>query len=313
MAVGLGCGNSPQTSTNRGVATGGSDTDGSSAGGVHSETTTEGAALGANVACPSVILPPGDVTKTVSVGETSRTYVLHVPSAYKGDSAVPLVVDFHALLGTGGQEAAYSTYPKTVDAEGVVMAFPNGEAGPSGNAWNLGPCCVDGVDDVAFARAVVADVVQVACVDPKRVYAVGFSMGGGLAHHLACRAADLFAAVAPAAFDLLQENVADCRPARPITVFSFRGTADSVAAYGGGASALVPGHPITFLGALSTLKTWVALNQCTGAPTDGGDGCQIFSRCNDGVEVALCSKRGGGHEGGDATKSWPVLKRHTLP
>ena len=47
-----------------------------------------------------------------------------------------------------------------------------------------------------------------ACVDPKRVYAAGFSMGGGMAHYLACHAADVFAAVAPSAFDLLRR---ECR------------------------------------------------------------------------------------------------------
>ena len=58
------------------------------------------------------------------------------------------------------------------------------------------------VDDVAFARALVAQVSTTACIDPKRVYATGFSMGGGMAHYLACHAADVFAAVAPASFDL---------------------------------------------------------------------------------------------------------------
>ena len=42
-----------------------------------------------------------------------------------------------------------SPYPAQTDAEGVIMAFPSGKPGPSGGAWNVGPCCVAGVDDVA--------------------------------------------------------------------------------------------------------------------------------------------------------------------
>ena len=61
--------------------------------------------------------------------------------------------------------------------------------------WNVGPCCVANVDDVAFAKALVTDVEKVACIDPKRVYAVGFSMGGGMTHYIGCHAADVFAAV----------------------------------------------------------------------------------------------------------------------
>ena len=101
-----------------------------------------------------------------------------------------------------------------------------------------------------------AQVSTMACIDPKRVYAVGFSMGGGMAHYLACHAADVFAAVAPSAFDLLQENVGDCRPARPITVISFRGSADNLVPYDGGPSAVVPGMPVTFLGAQATFQKW---------------------------------------------------------
>ena len=64
----------------------------------------------------------------------------------------------------------------------------------------------------------MAQIQKIACIDPVRVYAVGVLTGGGMAHYLACHAADVFAAVAPAAFDLLEENVNDCNPARPITV-----------------------------------------------------------------------------------------------
>ena len=39
-----------------------------------------------------------------------------------------------------------------LDPEGVIMAFPDGLKGPAGTGWNVGPCCVAGVDDVAFAR-----------------------------------------------------------------------------------------------------------------------------------------------------------------
>jgi polyhydroxybutyrate depolymerase len=184
-----------------------------------------------------------------------------------------------------------------------------------GGAWNIGPCCVDNADDVGFARAIVDDVATSACIDLSRVYAVGFSMGGGMSHHLACEAADVFAAMAPAAFDLVKENIPGCTPTRPITVISFRGTSDFVVPYEGGYSSVVPGHPITFLGAVDTMEKWAELNGCTGSASNAGNGCQTYteSQCEGGVEVTLCTKQGGGHEGGNATIAWPVLKRHSLP
>jgi polyhydroxybutyrate depolymerase len=259
-------------------------------------------------------LKSGDSNQTLMMGSTSRSYTLHVPSGYDGKKPVPLVIDFHGLTGNGSGERSSSPYPAQTDPDGVVMAFPTGLAGPSGNAWNVGPCCVKDVDDVAFAKALVKQIEQTACIDPKRVYAVGFSMGGGMSHYLACHAADVFAAVAPAAFDLLQENVGDCKPARPISVISFRSTGDNVVSYTGGASMAVQGMPVTFLGAKNTFAKWAELNQCTGAASaEDAKGCAKYSGCAGGVDVVLCTKQGGTHEAGNASVGWPLLKAHTLP
>ena len=261
--------------------------------------------------CPAIALPPGDTQETVLVGGVSRSYVLHVPPAYDGSRPVPLLLDFHGLTTSGMQERRDSPYPAVTDPEDVVMAFPSGLAGPSGPAWNVGPCCSD-ADDVAFARALVTQVSMTACIDPKRVYAAGFSMGGGMAHYLACHAADVFAAVAPASFDQLKENVGDCQPPRPITVISFRGSSDNLVPYDGGPSSVVPGMPVTFLGAQATFQKWAEINGCGSPSAPDGNGCSTASSCQGGVEVVLCTEPGG-QTFGDAGIAWPVLKRHPKP
>jgi polyhydroxybutyrate depolymerase len=263
--------------------------------------------------CGSSAMPAGDTTRTLQVGTLSRTYVLHVPAAYAGAQAAPLVLDFHGVGGSGMSELTGSPYPAHLNGAGVLMAFPDGMKGPAGTAWNVGPCCVADVDDVAFARAVVADVEQVACVDANRVYAVGVLTGGGMAHYLACQAADVFAAAAPAAFDLLAENVGSCTPSRAPTVIAFRGTADPRVPYDGGASSLVPGMPLTFLGAVGSFQAWAQIDGCTGAasPADA-NGCTHVTGCRDGAEVILCTKQGGKDDPGDPAIAWPVLSRHPL-
>lgn len=273
-----------------------------------------GAGDGASTACPAAALAPGDSTRMVAVGTQMRSYLLHVPPAYDGSRAVPLVVDFHAIGESGADERASSPYPAVLDREGVLMAFPNGLRGSAGTAWNFGPCCVAGVDDVAFARALVAAVQSVACIDRTRVYAVGTLTGAGMVHHLACHAADTFAAVAPAALDLLEENVDDCQPSRPITVISFRGTAATRVPYAGGPSSLVPGMPVTFLGAQGTFETWARINGCTGAPSaPDANGCSRYGACRNAVEVILCTQQQGTDDTPPAAGvAWPVLMRHTL-
>jgi polyhydroxybutyrate depolymerase len=265
--------------------------------------------------CPAATLASGkDYTRSVTAGGVSRSYILHIPSGYKGTEGVPLVVDFHPIGGSASGEEGSSPYKSYADQEGAITAYPDGLKGPSGmQAWNVQGCCTT-ADDTSFARAVVADVEKVLCINKKRVYAVGFSMGGGMTHYSACHLADIFAAAAPAAFDLLTQNVDACKPARPISLMIFRSTGDGTVPYAGGHSAFVPGMAIDFLGAKATFAKWAELNQCTGSPSaEDANGCATYSTCKDGVQVTLCTKQGGSHEYGNAAVGWPFLKKYTLP
>jgi len=268
----------------------------------------------AGVVCPSPLLGPGDTTKKLMVGSVSREYILHIPSGYTGTAPVPLVVDFHPIGGSDMQWRSQSPYPAVIDKEGVISAFPNGEPSPNlGNAWDVEGCC-NTADDVAFSRALVADVESVVCVDTKRVYAVGFSMGGGMSNHLGCHAADLFAAVGPASFDLTKQNQDDCKPQRPLTVIEWRGKNDTTVPYAGGHSALVTNMALDFLGAVGTFQKWASLDQCTGSPgAADSNNCQTYSQCGAGVQVTLCTDNNGGHEAANASIVWPMLKKYTLP
>lgn len=264
--------------------------------------------------CPDAKLSAGDQNKTISVKGVNRSYILHVPSGYKGTTAVPLVVDFHPIGGSATAEEGASPYKAVADADGAITVYPNGLQSPNlGQAWNVQGCCTT-ADDTAFARALVAETKKLACINPKRVYAVGFSMGGGMTHYSACHLADIFAATAPAAFDLLKQNVDACKPVRPITMVIFRSTGDGVVSYNGAHSAMVTGMAIDFLGAKQTAAKWAEFDKCTGSPSaEDANGCSTYSSCADGVQVTLCTKQGGGHDYGNASVGWPILKKYTLP
>jgi polyhydroxybutyrate depolymerase len=270
------------------------------------------------VSCPTGSKPT-DGTVNITVGSLSRKYILHVPSAYTGTTATPLVLDFHPIGGSASEWRTGSPYPAVIDKEGVISAFPDGLTGPMGQAWNVVGCCVSkvngaDVDDVAFAKAIVADIEKVACIDTKRIYAVGFSMGGGMSNWLACKAPDVFAAAGPASFDLTQQNETECTPTRPITVIEWRGKNDTVVPYAGGHSALVTGMALDFLGAVGTFQKWASIDGCTGNPSAAdSNGCQTYSQCSASVQVTLCTDANGGHEAANAGIVWPILKKYTLP
>lgn len=264
------------------------------------------------VSCVGKTYQAGDHKMSVNVDGKARTYIMHVPSSYKGDKAVPLVVDYHPIGGSGQGQLSGTTYKALTDQEGVISLYPDGTGGKSmmGAGWNVGPCCSND-DDVKFSREMIKAVEEKVCIDKKRVYATGFSMGGGMSNHVACYMSDIYAAVAPAAMDLNKTNSATCNPERPISIIMFRGTADNVCRYQGGDSGFNDG--LNFLGAEGNFKFWAEKNGCVGAPTTNSNGCQEYSSCNAGTKVVLCTKQGGGHEQGDGKVGWPFLKSFTMP
>jgi polyhydroxybutyrate depolymerase len=247
----------------------------------------------APVTPPQTCAPPslraGDGAHMLEHGGRTRRYTVHVPSSLDPNVPVALVLDFHGNGSSASQEAAGSGWAQKADAESFITAYPEGV----GRGWNVGNCCGEAlagnVDDVGFARAIVAAIASAACVDPKRVYATGISNGAGLAHRLACEAADVFAAIAAASADLVTDP---CTPARPIAELSVRGVRDTLVAYEGGNTGSTGWYSP---GAKMTLELWKGIDQCTGAAETTREYCETYARCADGVEVTLCSLPNTGH------------------
>ena len=260
--------------------------------------------------CTGKTAKAGNHNMSVTVDGKKRTFIMHVPDTYKGDKAVPLVVDYHPIGGSSEGQMNGTTYKALTDKEGVISLYPQGTTKTMGPGWNVGPCCSND-DDIKFSRMMIEAVEDIACIDKQRVYATGFSMGGGMSNHVACFMSDVYAAVAPAAMDLNKTNSAQCNPDRPISVINFRGTADNVCRYQGGDSGFNDG--LNFLGAEGTFRFWAEKNGCTGSPSKNKDNCDEYSNCKDGVKVVLCTKQNGGHEQGNGNVGWPFLKQFTLP
>lgn len=290
--------------------------------GMMSPAAGTGSPTGMPMSCMgSPSLRPGATMASIMVGGAMRMYRIYVPMSYRTDAPVPLVLWFHGILGSS-QDYRSSGFQEVADREGFVLVAPEG----TDTAWNIGPCCTArsrNTDDVGFAKAIVAEMKTKACIDPQRVYSTGFSMGGGMSHWLACQAADVFAAVAPSAFDLLKENVGDCKPSRPISVASFRNKGDNFVYYDGTPDSTPPNTLITgdtslrinILGAQATLDAWAKIDGCTGMPVADGPGCQTYKMCSGGAEVTLCTEDNAiaGHHPGPADQMWEHLKRYRLP
>jgi len=267
------------------------------------------------VSCPASVLPAGDHEGSVSHDGRERTYVMHVPSGYSGAQPVAVVLDFHGYGSSGAGQMGVSGFRELSDQHGFVAVYPDGVGG----SWHVNGCCgqaaQENLDEIGAVRAIVADVIAQVCVDPARIYASGISQGGGMAHHVGCLAADVFAAVAPVSSDLRTEP---CTPSRPISELSFRGTADTLSLYEGGPVGPV-GMQYQSIGAQATLERWRTIDACSGAVEPVLDVCETFAACAAGTEVTLCSIPGGGHvlysnpiDFDIAATAWAMFERQKL-
>jgi polyhydroxybutyrate depolymerase len=232
-----------------------------------------------------------------------RTSLLHVPQGYAPSTGAMLVLSFHGFAMDAPTQQLISRMNKASDAKGFVVAYPQGVV----RSWNAGDCCgtawTDSVDDVAFVDDLLAKIEAEYCIDPKRVYATGFSNGGFLSHRLGCERANVFAAIAPVA-GVMGMDPKRCNPSRPMPVIDFHGSSDPVVPYNGG----MPFLPVIDLGVVDfrsvgdTLAAWKQKNACLGSPqtiyAKGDATCTRVDGCAQGADVVHCRIDGGGH-------TWP--------
>ena len=148
------------------------------------------------------------VLDAVGTDQRDRRFVVVAPASALRRPSTPVVYFFHGTGGTGEQWFRISRWRELAHRFGFVAVFPtalgfdlNSDAsGLAKNVFNvIGQDC-DLVtpgqlpDDVAYVRAIHADLTAHLRVDARRVYAAGFSNGGQMVHRLAAEAGDIFAA-----------------------------------------------------------------------------------------------------------------------
>ena len=244
-----------------------------------------------------------------------RKVIVKFPADFAGNKAVPMIINYHQIYGSAAGWAEESKIGQVALADGAISIYPDGVEGSMGQAWNVGPCCTT-ADDVQFTRDIIKEMTEKACVNPKRIYASGWSMGGGMTNYAGCVLSDVIAAGVSSAFDLSQEVLdgGQCNPTRGFPILNYRSTNDGVVNYNGGLSQIVAGMPITFLGAKENFAAWGRLNACTGEPVQNvpGNNCETYENCKDGAKVTLCSLNID-HNEGDPQMGWAFLKQFSLP
>lgn len=272
-------------------------------GGTRAAPEFDGGAPPGPFSCTGKTGTAGDKVLTLTAGGLPRTSLLHVPPSYDPTRGTMLVVSFHGYSSDALQQAVLTRMNGSSDQHGFVVAYPNGVA----RSWNAGACCgtawTDSVDDVGFAKALLARIGDDWCVDPKRIFATGFSNGGFFVHRLACEMSDTFAAIAPVS-GVFGMDPTTCNPPRAVPVLHVHGTGDPIVPYNGG-TPIVPidlGPVLAFRSVVDSLQIWRTKNACLGGPTtifaQGDATCTEWTSCKGGADVVHCRILDGGH-------TWP--------
>ncbi|MBL8794597.1 MAG: dienelactone hydrolase family protein [Planctomycetia bacterium] len=255
------------------------------------------------------LLGPGDHTRSIKLGEQTRSYLVHIPKGYDPKKPTPVVLALHGAAMNGPMMAPFCGLSAKADEGGFIVVYPSGTGAGIFLTWNAGGIrngMGSKADDVAFIGKLLDDLGTVATVDPKRVYACGMSNGAMMCYKLAAELSDRIAAIAPVAGTIAIE---ESKPKRPVPVLHFHGTKDTFVPFGNPAGK-TPGF-MRLKSVEDSVQTWVKLNGCEEKPraTDelskAGDELKVtrksFGPGKDGAEVVLITIDGGGH-------TWPGQK-----
>lgn len=215
--------------------------------------------------------------------------------------ALPLVLVCHGGASSPESIAKISAMHRIAEREGFMVAYPAGTRGASGLTWTPR---VNGAqrasEDALFLRGLIVDLQRSFEIDPTRIFAAGFSIGGALVYELADLFANRIAAIAVVGGTMTST---DCTPARPVPLVHIHGTADRRVPLRGGrgpaTSATNMWTPVQ-----ECIDRWCEINGCTGKPQimrlglEGATGYLYTGM----ADVELWLVEGGGH-------AWPGGKR----
>ena len=240
----------------------------------------------------------------VSSGQ-KREYLLYVPKSYDRTKPTPLVISMHAAAVWPAHQMNTTRWNTLADEYGFIVVYPSG-TGVGPRIWHVDRGA-GLMRDVRFIAELIDTLETAYNIDPARIYANGFSLGGGMAFVLSCTLSDRIAAVGMvAAAQTLPWNW--CTDHRAVPMIAFHGTADLVP-YQGGPSP-DPFNPLTFPAVRDWTANWARRNRCGPHPVESSVAPDVnrleYTNCADDAAVVLFTIQGGGHQwpGGKPLPTW---------
>ena len=236
-------------------------------------------------------------TWTLTVDGVERQALVHVPSAYDGKVALPVVMMFHGSGGTAESVVKETGWVAKSDVSSFIVVFPEAtrpdmtqppKFGRNNPAWNDGSgrfhAGERNIADVAFIAALLDHLEAKFVLDKRRVFATGFSNGASMAFRVG-----------------LEPKIA-----RPVSLLYITGTADPINPMEGGAPKMASGAGFKGVPEKAKppvremVKVWVKLLGCEPeakpiSSTIEGITTVVHTGGRDGTEVVFTTIEGHGH------------------
>lgn len=246
-------------------------------------------------------------TITIPAPEANReAATVHLPDHPAEREAWPVVLMLHGFSPRPDYVNGFFGIQEEAARRGFVLVVPKGRKNALGSRfWSATDGCCDFEktrgDDVAYLTGLLREVGTRVKMDAKRVYVIGHSNGGFMAHRLACDTRGLFAAAVSFA-GVTWKDPARCPSLDALSLLQVHSVDDGTIKFNGdkGLPMLAP-----YPGAEETVGRYVANHECAGSPTEGtmdsvtslpgiDTDTRAWSRCRGGAEVALWRIRSGG-------------------
>lgn len=241
----------------------------------------------------------------IDLGGQTRRYIVEMP---RGPRPAPAIIVLHGGTGTPSRIRRIAEFRlhergwAEIYPEGIRRQWNDGRIGANGKA-------LSDTMDLAFLRAMIAQLTEKGIIDPRQVFFAGASDGGAMTLRVVCQAPEL---VAGAAIVIMNQPVGlDCSDGRPVPLLFIQSADDPLVPFAGGRVLAQGGEDRgSVLSAAETLARFALRNRC-GAweefpiPDLFDDGTTVRLRSWRGCDAPLRQFiiDGGGH-------TWPGNRNH---
>lgn len=232
----------------------------------------------------------GDTVKAdpdFKIGGAQRSARYYVPSSYDGKVGFPLIVMLPGTTGNAEDFLEATNMRSKADTHGYVLVAIEGYD----LRWNT-PHNPAKPDDMAIIRKVKDWTIEHLCIDPKRVFILGYSGGARTASRAVCEVGG-FAGLATSSG--IRHDASCPGVGAPLPVIAIHGDADPMLPYEGGLMSELWRDDVE-----SAIRKWAASNGCeltyaSTTPYPDVERRVHGTHCAKNAEVVLYKVKGGRH------------------